>query len=124
MITNSCPCFASVSLGAGTDGFEGENIHRVVEVTLGNMASTEMMVFCLLGTSDLSEFCECGICTPWFRRLHMGMRKQRHVVTASALLGSVVMHSSSGTSMSVSSTYHHLALNVPIGVWEAGVYKV
>lgn len=90
---------------------------------MGNMARYRNDGFCLLGTSDLSEFCGLWYLHTWFRRLHIRDEEAETCGNSLSVLGSV-MHSSSGTSMSVSSTYHHLALNVPLAYGRQGLQGV
>lgn len=90
---------------------------------MGNMASTEMMVSVYWVQATCQSSAGCGICTPWFRRLHIRDEEAETCGNSLSVLGSV-MHSSSGTSMSVSSTYHHLALNVPLAYGRQGLQGV
>lgn len=90
---------------------------------MGNVAGTEMMASVYWVQATCQSSVGCGICMPWFWCLHIRDEEAETRGNSLSVLGSI-MHSSSGTSMSVSSTYHYLALNVPLAYGRQGLQGV
>ena len=87
---------------------------------MGNVASTEMMASMYWVQATCQSFAGCGIYMPWFWCLHIRDEEAETCGNSLSVLSSI-MQSSSGTSKSVSSTYHHLALNVPLAYGRQGL---